>query len=128
MNLPTRLLLQTGFTMVLIWWMNTNMSQYFAVSGGMVGILVIGALLTLMNIFVSPFLNLVTSPARLFLGLFAAIITNAAFLLLLTRAASILDPNITTLRISGGITGWLVVSLLLGTAKWIMKLAFGHRK
>jgi putative membrane protein len=116
-----RLALKFALTILLVWAMATYMDQYFFVTGGFPAWLIIGALLTLMNMFVRPLLNLITLPLRLLASIVAIILVNAVFLWLTVQIVKQFDPAFILLDIQGGIGGWIVVALTLGFANWLIK-------
>ncbi|MDO8648833.1 MAG: hypothetical protein Q7R81_03545 [Candidatus Peregrinibacteria bacterium] len=120
--LPARLALRTVFTILLIWGMATGMSEYFFVTGGIDAYIIIGALLTLMNLIVRPLLTVVTFPLRLLMTIAAIVLANSIFLYLTYWIILQMDPDYVTLVILGGLKGWAVVSLTLGFMNWLMKL------
>ena len=102
--------------------MQTFMDQYFFLSGGWTGIVVVSALLTLMNLIVRQILNAITLPLRFLATILAIILVNGVFLWLTYAITFRMDPDIVTLEILGGFGGWLVVALTLGIANWAMKM------
>lgn len=118
---PTRLALRAVLTMALVWLMAEYLPQYLGVAGGIAAIIVIGALLTLLNLFVRPILNVITFPLKLFATILAIILANAAFLWIVMRMTELMDPTMIRFEVRGGILGWVVVSLLLGIMNWVLK-------
>lgn len=123
MSLPLRISLRAVFNVLLVWGMTLYLPDYFFVQGGWAGYVIIGALLTLMNVLVRPLLDLVTTPLKLLATLVAFVLVNGCFLWLTVFIASMMDPTIVALQINGGIGGWIVVMILLGLANWLMKVA-----
>ncbi len=119
---PMRLLLRFILTIALVWVLNTMMGDYVIITGGIMGHIVIGALLTLMNLFIRPLLNILSIPVRLFATLMGIVIANGVFLWLVTWIVDMMDPSIVTLTIRSGIAGWVVLAIVLGAANWVMKL------
>ena len=122
MSLPLRITLRAILNVVLVWAMATYLPQYVAVGGGIAGLVIIGALFTLLNLIVRPILDLVTLPLKLLATLLAFLIVNGAFVWLTERAALLMDPSLVTFRIQGGFVGWVVVILAVGLANWLLKL------
>ena len=121
-SLPLQILLRFLLTILLVLAMQTFMDQYFFLSGGWTGIVVVSALLTLMNLIVRPILNAITLPLRFLATILAIILVNGVFLWLTYAITFRMDPDIVTLEILGGFGGWLVVALTLGIANWAMKM------
>jgi len=117
------ILLRFLLNVALVWLLTIQFSQYFVLTGDFGSIIVIGSLLTLLNLFVRPFLNAVTLPLRLFATLLALVIVHGAFLFITLRITGMMDPEVLTFSIGGGIAGWIAVALVLGTGNWVMKLA-----
>lgn len=118
---PTRLALRALLTMALVWVMAKYLPQYLSISGGLAAIIVTGALLTLLNLFVRPLLNIITFPLKLFATIIAIILANTVFLWMTMLIVAELDPTLIQFEIRGGIMGWVVISLLLGLMNWILK-------
>ncbi|HLD63574.1 MAG TPA: phage holin family protein [Candidatus Peribacteraceae bacterium] len=117
--MPAVIIMRFVLTMILVWWMSRSFSEYFVITGELQAIVVIGALLTLMNMLVRPFLDLIAFPLKLFGLLLAVIVVNGLFLYLTTQITDNMDPTIVTLQITGGIWGWLVVSFIIGFGNWV---------
>lgn len=118
---PTRLALRALLTMALVWVMAKYLPQYLSISGGLAAIIVTGALLTLLNLFVRPLLNIITFPLKLFATIIAIILANTVFLWITKLIVAELDPTLIQFEIRGGIMGWVVISLLLGLMNWMLK-------
>lgn len=118
---PTRLALRALLTMALIWLMATYLPQYLGITGGIAAVIVTGALLTLLNLFVRPLLNIVTFPLKLFATIIAIILANAAFLWIVMWVTERMDPTLIQFQVRGGLVGWFVISLMLGTMNWVLK-------
>ena len=121
---PLPLLLVSKFILnvALVWLLTVKFSQYFILTGDFGAYIVIGSLLTLLDLFVRPFLNAITLPLRLFATLLAFVIVHGVFLFITLYITGMMDPDVLTLSIGGGIVGWIVVALVLGTGNWVMKL------
>jgi len=118
-SLPFRLTVIAALNILLAWGMTQHLSEYFYVVGGWSAYIIIGALLTLMNIFVRPILNVITAPLRLFAGLFAMVIVHGGFIQLVHTMVLNMDPNMIQIEIRGGLWGWMMVAGVLGFANWI---------
>jgi uncharacterized membrane protein YvlD (DUF360 family) len=121
MSLPFRLTLRFVLTCVLVWALKTYLPQYVTVEGGITAIIIVGALLTLLNIIVRPVLDILTLPLKLFANILAFILINGAFLWLMLRLASSLDPAMVRFAIQDGIMSWIVLMFILGCSNWVMK-------
>ena len=118
---PLRILLRALLNVLLVYAMDRFLPQYFTVFGGWAAYVVIGCLITLMNIVVRPLLDLVTFPLKVFATILAIILVNGAILWLLYQITLRMDPNVIALTITGGIIGWIVLSVVLGLGNWVMK-------
>ncbi len=118
---PTRLALRALLTMALVWLMAKYLPQYLGITGGLAAVIVTGALLTLLNLFVRPILNLVTFPLKLFATIIAIVLANAVFLWMVMWVTDRMDPTLIQFQVRGGLMGWFVVSLMLGTMNWMLK-------
>lgn len=108
---------------ILMWILHTYLSGYVTIFGGMAAYVVIGALLTLMNMFLRPILNFATAPARFIFGLPFVILLNFGFFWLTYKIVLFMDPSLVVLVIEGGVWGWVLVSVIVGTVNWGMKKA-----
>lgn len=122
LSLPARVLLRAVLNIGLVWFMAVKMDQFFHLTGGVQAYVVVGSLLTLMNIFVRPFLAIVTFPLKLFATLLAVIIVNGVFVQLTTYIVDRMQEDIVTLEIFGGLWGWIIVAVVLGVGNWVMKV------
>lgn len=121
MSLWLRILLRFLLTIVLVWAMKTYLGTWIVITGGIPAYVIIAALITLMNLFVEPVLNLLAAPLKFFMTFVAVILVNGVFLWLTVRIVRMMEPTLVTMQIKGGIPGWIVVLLALGIAKSFMK-------
>lgn len=128
MSLPMRVTAGFVLTIGMLWGMVLYLPQYFAVTGGIPALIILGALLTLMNLFVLPVLNVISFPLKLLATLVTIILLNLFFLWLLTAFAARLDTRFVVLQVNGGIDGWLIVSTVLGIGHWVLKHALHAAK
>ena len=120
-SLPLKITIRAALTISLVWAMATYLDQYFALTGGWRAIIIVGALLTLLNLLVRPLLALVTLPLRLFATILAVIAVNGLFVWLVQFIVEKMDPSKVRLEIFGGVWGWIVVAAVIGFANWVMK-------
>lgn len=123
MPLWIRIALRFALTLVLVWAMATYLSDYLFIAGGWKALVTVAALITLMNIFVSPLLDLIVLPLKLVATIVAIVVVNGFFLWLTVWIVDRMDPAIVTMKIDGGIGGWVVIAVVLGLAKWLMKVS-----
>lgn len=121
LSLPARTLLRAVLNITLVWLLATYFHAYFEITGGLAAYIIVGSLLTLMNIFVRPLLEVITLPLKLFATILAIIIVNGVFVQLTTYIVDNMQENLVTLNIHGKLWGWIVVSTILGVGNWIMK-------
>ena len=107
--------------MLLVWFMGTFLSQYFQITGGAAAYVIVGSLLTLMNLFVRPLLHILTLPLKILTRLAALVIVNGLFVQLTHMIVLRMDPELVSLEIFGGLWGWMVVAFLFGSGNWIAK-------
>lgn len=117
-----RLAITALLNILLMWALDTYLDEYVIVSGGWPAYVIIGALMTLLNLTLRPFLNAITLPLRLLATLLAIIIVNGVFLWIVYAVTLRMDPDLVVLTIDGGIGGWIVVALVIGVANWAAKL------
>lgn len=123
---PLRLTIRLVLTIGLVWCLSIFLEQYFFVDGGLAAYIIIGSLLTLMNVITRPILHVVLFPFKLIATLPALMVVNAGFLWLTQYVARMMDPTLVTLVIDGGIAGWILVAVILGLANWVFKEILKH--
>jgi putative membrane protein len=120
MSAPLRILLRFVLTIVLLWAL-VNFTPYLDLGSGWNGLIIIGALVTLLNLLVRPLLEILTLPLKFFATLIAFIIVNGLVVWLLYFISQYMDTSYVTFAIQGGILGWIVIALVLGFGNWAMK-------
>jgi uncharacterized membrane protein YvlD (DUF360 family) len=118
---PLKLVLKFAFNVLGVWGLTTYLSQYFGLEGGIVAYVIVGALITLLNIFFRPILNIITLPLRLFATIIAIMIVNGAFVYVIHLFTLRMDPELVQLEIYGGPWGWIVIAVAFGFANWVLK-------
>lgn len=121
LSLPLRILFQAVLTILLVWILNELIPQYFSVRGGIAAFVIIGCLMTLMNMIVRPIIHILTLPLKLFATILALILSNAAFVWVTVKIADQLDPNIVQLIIQEGFISWMLVAIIFGIANFFYK-------
>lgn len=121
LSLPMRILFNAILTVLLVWAMDALMPQYFDVVGGWAAFVIVGCLVTLLNMIARPILHVLTFPLKLFATILALILSNAAFVWLVVRITSQMDPSLVRLTIAEGFVSWMVVALVLGIANLFFK-------
>ena len=120
-SLPLRITIKTILNITLIWVMATYLDQYFLVTGGWRAIVIVGVLITVLNIVVRPILAVLTLPLKLFATILAVIVVNGIFVYLVHLLVQRMDPTLVQLTIYGGVWGWIVVAVILGFGNWLIK-------
>ncbi len=120
-SLPLKITMKAILNVALVWVMATYLDQYFALTGGWRAIIIVGALLTLLNLLVRPVLAILTLPLKLFATILAVIVVNGLFVWLVHLLVLKMDPAVVGLEIFGGVWGWIVVASAIGFANWVMK-------
>ena len=123
MSPPLRLLLRFAVIMLVLWVMTTYLTQFVQVTGGWKALIIIGSLLTLMDLIVRPILNVITAPFKLFATLITLILLNVAFVWIAAKVVAVMNPSLVTFHIIGA-EGWLVVALCFGITHWLTKILF----
>ena len=119
-----KLTLKFVLNVVLVWALANYMGQYFGLDGGMPAYVIVGALITLLNMFFRPILHVLTLPLKLFATLIAVMIVNGAFVYVTHLVTLRMDPNLVKLEIYGGPWGWIIIAVCFGLANWILKEMF----
>lgn len=120
-NWPMKIIIKTIGNIALVWILATYMKQYFALTGGIPAYIIVGSLLTLLNMFIRPILDIVTLPFKLFATIIAIIIVNGVFVQLTHMIVQNMKPDLVTLEIYGGLWGWTVVAVVFGFSNWVLK-------
>lgn len=123
LSLPLRIVTKFALNIALVWVLATYVSASFVMTGGLGASVVIGSLLTLMNIIVRPILHIITLPLKLFATVIALILVQAVFVQLIMMIVQRMDPAVVTLQIQGGLAGWALIAIIFGLANWAMKVA-----
>ena len=121
LSAPVRLLVHFLLTVLLVYLMNTFLNQIFSLTGGISSYIIVGALLTLMNVIVRPILHVLTLPLKLFATILALILVNGIFLWFTMKIADRFDPSLVVLHVDQGIGGWILVAIILGVGNWVIK-------
>jgi len=123
---PMRVITKAILNFAVVWAMATYLDQYFQLSGGWPAIIIVGSLLTLMNMFVRPILDIITLPFKLFATIIAIIIVNGVFVELTHLIVQQMDPSLVSLDIFGGLWGWVVIACTFGFGNWVIKEILHH--
>ncbi len=113
------LLFRFVLNVFLVWLLTTQFPQYIVLTGGPQGFLIVGFLVTALNVLVRPLLDLIALPLKLLLTIIAILIVNVVFVWILVLVANMIDPNLLQIH---GVTGWVLVALFLGAGNWIIKV------
>ncbi len=122
MSLPLRLTLRFVLNIALVWALLSFVPQAFVLTGGFPASVIVGAILTLLNIVVRPVLDVLTLPLKLLATLLAFVIVNGVFVWLTVWIVQHMESSLLTLHIAGGLPGWLAVIIVFGLGNWMMKL------
>jgi len=120
-SLPLRVLIKALLNIAVVWLMTAYLNQYFQLAGGITAYIIVGSLITLLNIFVRPILEILTFPFKLFATIIALIIVNGGFIQLTHMITEQMDPTLVSLEIFGGLWGWIVVACVFGFSNWLIK-------
>ncbi|MDA0376459.1 MAG: phage holin family protein [bacterium] len=123
-HLPLKLTLKFVFNVIVVYVLTNYAGQYFGLDGGIPAYIIVGALMSLLNIFFRPILNIITLPLRFFATIIAIMIVNGAFVYVIQQFTLRMDPGIIALEIYGGPWGWIVISVCFGFANWLLKEMF----
>lgn len=123
-HLPLKLTLKFVFNVIVVYALANTLGQYFGLDGGIPAYVIVGALMSLLNIFFRPILNIITLPLRLFATIIAVMVVNGAFVYVIHLFTLRMDPGLIRLEIYGGPWGWIVVAVCFGFANWLLKEMF----
>jgi|TARA_B100001971_G_C18018314_1_gene446023 putative membrane protein len=116
-----KIIIKAVGNIALVWILAVYMKQYFALTGGFPAYIIVGSLLTLLNMFIRPILDIVTLPFKLFATIIAIIIVNGVFVQLTHMIVQNMKPDLVTLEIYGGLWGWTVIAVVFGFTNWVLK-------
>lgn len=117
-----RLLFRFLLTLVLVWVMDRYLDSYILITGGWKGFAIVAGIITVLNLLVRPILDLIVLPLRLLATILSIIVVNAAILWITVWLVDQLPGSLVGVTVLGGIAGWLILSIVLGLAKWVMSL------
>lgn len=120
-NTPMKIAIKAVLNVLLVFLMDRYLPQYLTVFGGWAAFVVIGSLITLLNFVLRPILDILTLPLKLFATIFAVILVNGVFLWMVYQITLRMDPSLISMTITGGLTGWIVLSVVLGTGNWLVR-------
>ncbi|OGJ57101.1 hypothetical protein A3H22_01460 [Candidatus Peribacteria bacterium RIFCSPLOWO2_12_FULL_55_15] len=103
MSPPSRILLRLLCNLLFIWGLTEYAAQLFLLTGGLPAILIIGFLLTAIDLLICPFLTFLTFPLRLFLSLLNILVISGLSLGILVFLGREFSSEILTLTIIGGV-------------------------
>lgn len=103
MSLPSRILLRFLCNLLFPWALTEYATWIFLLTGGLPAILIIGFLLTAIDLLIRPFLALLIFPLRFFLSILNSLVLGGFSLGILVFLAREFPPDILTLTILGGI-------------------------
>lgn len=121
---PLKLTMKFALNVLLVFAMSNYLSDYFLLDGGIRAYVIVGALITLLNIFFRPIINLLTLPLKLVATIVAVIIANGIFIYVVKLVTERMDPALVKFSVFGGPWGWIVVAMCFGLANWMLKEMF----
>ncbi len=121
-NHAVRLILHFLLNIALVWGFDHYFPEYFIVTGGIQAYVIIGALITLMNLLVRPVLSLLTFPLKLFATILAIILVNGVFLWITYQVTLLMSTEYVTLTYGGGVGGYIFLTLIFGFANWLERV------
>lgn len=123
LSAPMKLIIRLLLNILAVYLLSTFVDRIFFLQGGLPAYIIIGSLVTLMNVIVRPLLHVITLPLKLFMGIIVLITTNGLILWATEAISEAMDPEIVLFRIDGGLGSWLLAAFVLGIINWIMKEA-----
>ncbi len=114
MSLPARILLRLLLNAAFIWLLARFLGTIFLMTGGFPAILLLGFLLTAIDLLIRPFLSLITLPLRLFLSILNTLVLSGLSLALLMVISREFPPSVLTLALGGGLRDLLLLIAIFG--------------
>lgn len=99
---------------MFLWGLTEYLAHIFLLTGGLPAFLIIGFLLTTIDLLIRPFLALLTLPLRLFLSILNILVLNGLSLGILVFLSREFPPAILTLSILGGMRDLFLLIALFG--------------
>ncbi len=87
--------------------------------GGILGYLIVGAILTLLNFSIKPILKVISFPLVFLTGGLFLIVINALILFLAQRLLTIMDFTGIAMKVDGALT-YLLGAVIFGIANWLI--------
>ena len=122
MSFPSRLLLRLLCNLAFLWGLATYLGEMFSLTGGLPALLILGLLLTAIDLLIRPFLALLTLPLRLFLSLLNILVLNGLSLGILVFLSKEFPPDILILAILGGIRDLFLLIALFSLRDTFLRL------
>lgn len=127
MNSPVRLLLRLLATIIITWALTVLMDSYLIITGGFIGVVLVGGILAVLNVIVRPILKAIAFPIHLIMGLLALLLVNIGFLWIAEEIVGKVSPSIASMQIEGGWVGWIAVAFALSITNWIVAAMLDER-
>lgn len=120
-SFPLHLVLRWILTITLVALLTHYHVATFNVTGDIKGFVIVGSLLTLLNVVARPILYILTFPLRIVATIAAIVLANWAFLWIVREITLKFDPTIVTVALPQTNQNWLLLAMILGIANWMMK-------
>lgn len=114
MSIPSRIVLRLLLNCAFILLLARSPGTAFLVTGGIPAILLLGFLLTAIDLLVRPFLSLLTLPLRLLLSLLNTLVLSGLSLGALVLISGEFPPSVLTITIAGGLRDLFLLIAIFG--------------
>lgn len=114
MSYGSRIILRLLLNSAFIWFLARSPWTIFLVTGGLPAILLLGFLLTAIDLLIRPFLSLLTLPLRLLLSLLNTLVLSGLSLAVLVLVAWEFPPSVLTVTIAGGLRDLFLLIAIFG--------------
>lgn len=109
MSFPSRILLRLLCNLLFLWGLTEYATALVRLTGGIPALLLMGFLLTAIDLLARPLLMILTFPLRLFLSLLNIFVINGIALALLVLVSREFPPDILTFTLLGGVKNFAIV-------------------
>ena len=123
-SFASRILLKFVGNILLIYGLFLYIPTVFIIQNTVINMAVIAFVITVLNQFIRPILQILTLPLSLFASILSILIVNGIILQGTVMILQSLQLQSVTLAIGGGLFGWLVLTFIFGLGNWLLQLLF----
>lgn len=114
MSFLSRTILRLLLNVAFVWFLARSPGTIFLITGGLPALLILGFLLTAIDLLIRPFLSLLTLPLRLLLSILNTLVLSGLSLAVLVLIAGEFPPSVLTVTIAGGLRDLFLLIAVFG--------------